>query len=497
MKPNYILAIDQGTSGTKAILFSREGALIGRHNETHGQFYPQPGWVEHDAMEIYEKTLIAIKGVMDETGVTADEIAALAISNQRETAVVWDRVTGEPIYNAVVWQCGRATEICRELETQGLGDIVFQKTGLVLSPYFSAAKIKWILDNVPDARQKADNGTLLCGTMDAWLIFKLTGGKVHATDYSNASRTQLFNITTLDWDEELLRAFTIPRSLMPQVLSSNAVFGQTTAGTIFDREHNITGVMGDSHAALFGQSCFEKGMAKVTYGSGSSIMMNIGSACLRSKKGVVTSLAWGMDGKVEYVFEGNINFTGATMKWLQDDMELIADAKEAGTIAASVPDNDGVYLVPAFTGLGAPYWDGNARAIITGMTRGTKKAHIVRAVEESIAYQIRDVVDIMAEEAGALLRELRVDGGPTRDDFLMQFQADMLHARVVRNRIEEISAAGAAFMAGLTVEFWKDKAELCRLRAEERSFDGKMAEETRKRNYIGWQKAIAQARFQP
>ena len=495
MSSGYILAVDQSTSGTKAVLFNTAGELVGRHNEMHRQFCPKPGWVEHDAEEIYENTLRAMKGVIEENGVPKAKIAALAISNQRETAVVWDKRTGKPICHAVVWQCARGEQICHKLREAGCAQAVSEKTGLVLSPYFSAAKIKWILDNTEGARQKAENGGLLCGNMDAWLIWKLTEGRVHATDYSNAGRTQLFNISRLDWDDELLGMFTIPRGMLPEVRPSGSIFGLTSCGGIFDKKIPIAGVLGDSNAALFGQGCFKKGMAKATYGTGSSIMMNIGDSDIRSKKGIVTSIAWGLNGKVEYVFEGNINFAGATTKWLAENLQLISNSKEAGEIASSVGGSGGVYLVPAFTGLGAPYWDSEARAVITGMTADTKKEHIVRAAEECIAYQIRDIVEVMNKEAGLKLRELRVDGGPTRDDFLMQFQADMLSCNIVRNRIEELSAAGAAYMAGLCVKLWSGREEILSLRKTEREFSPRMSEKTRENLYSGWKSAVKKALY--
>ncbi len=495
MEPSYILAIDQGTSGTKATLFDSRGELAGRHNEAHRQYYPKPGWVEHDAEEIYDRTLAAIAGVLGDTGVDAGRVTAMAVSNQRETAVIWDRETGHPVCHAIVWQCGRALPICRAMEKQGLAPMVREKTGLVLSPYFSAAKIKWVLDNVPGAWEKAAAGRLACGTMDSWLVYRLTGGRVHATDVSNASRTQLFDIAALRWDDDLLRAFTIPRSMMPEVLSSDGDFGTTSAGGIFNPPIPIAGVMGDSHAALFGQCCFGRGMAKATYGTGSSIMMNIGDRPLRSRRGLVTSLAWSMAGRAEYVFEGNINFAGATVKWLVDDMKLLPDSRSAGRLAARTEDCGGVYIVPAFTGLGAPYWDSDARGLICGITRGTGRAQIARAAEESIAYQVRDVLEIMMQESGAPVEQLRVDGGPTRDDFLMQFQADILPARVVRGRIEEISAAGAAYMAGLHMGLWSGRSELCALRTEERIFETKMTAARRDTLYAGWKLAVRRACF--
>lgn len=490
MEKKVVLTIDQGTSATKAILFDGSGRLVHRCNTVHNQFYPNPGWVEHDPEEIYANTLKAIRAVMQEADIEEESIAVLSISNQRETAVVWDKNTGKPVYNAIVWQCQRGAEICDRLQQQGLGTMVRERTGLVLSPYFSAAKIAWILENVPGVRQKAASGDLLCGNIDAWLVWKLTGGKVHATDYSNASRTQLFNIRELKWDDGLLAAFGIPRSMLPEVRCSNDAFGCTDESQGFSRRIPISGVLGDSHAALFGQNCFDRGMAKATYGTGSSIMMNIGTRPLFSSNGIVTSLAWGIDGTVNYVFEGNINCTGATIKWLVDDLELIGSSKEAGTVAASVDGNEGVYLVPAFVGLSAPYWDSDARASITGMTRGTKKAHIVRAAEESIAYQIKDVMDLMQEEAAAELKELRVDGGPTRDDFLMQFQADMLEVSVVRNKIEELSAIGSAYMAGLHADIWSSLEEIRALRGVDTAFESKMDGNERAKLYGGWKEAV-------
>lgn len=490
MDDKFILAIDQGTSATKAILFDSAGKLVSRCNTVHGQFYPRTGWVEHDPEEIYANTLIAVRDVLCESGVTQDAVAAIAISNQRETSVVWDKNNGKPVYNAIVWQCQRGNDICRRLEDQGLGQLVQAKTGLVLSPYFSAAKISWILEHVQGAKEKAEAGELLCGNIDAWLIWKLTGGRIHATDYSNASRTQLFDINKLMWDEELLEAFNIPGCMLPEVKSSNDLFGYTNKNEVFLREIPISGVMGDSHAALFGQSCVEKGMTKATYGTGSSIMMNIGTKPAFSQSGIVTSLAWGVDGVVSYVFEGNINCTGDTIRWLTEDLELIANYREAGKLASSVSGNGGVYLVPAFAGLSAPYWDNRARATITGMSRDTKKAHVVRAAEESIAYQIKDIIDLMKDESGTVMKELLVDGGPTRDDFLMQFQADMLGIPVVRNRVEELSAIGAAYMAGLGMGIWSSIEEIKELRDSDTVFYSRMEHSERISLHKGWKDAV-------
>ncbi len=490
MVNKYILTVDQGTSATKAVLFDSNGRLVYRYNAVHKQFYPNPGWVEHDPEEIYRNTVHAIHSVIKECGITQQMIASISISNQRETAVVWDKNTGRPVCNAVVWQCQRSGGICRDLKAKGFEKMVMEKTGLILSPYFSASKIKWILDNVEGARDKANSGDLLCGTMDSWLIWKLTGGRVHATDYSNACRTQLYNINELKWDTDLAELFGVPLRMLPEVKSSNCIFGVTRREDGFAHEIPISGVMGDSHAALFGQNCFFTGMAKSTFGTGSSIMMNIGKKPLFSENGIVTSLAWGLDGSVEYVLEGNINCTGATIKWLVDDLELISSSKLSGDIAASVENNGGVYLVPAFVGLSAPYWDSDARASVTGITRGTKKAHIVRAAEESIAYQIRDVLDLMIKESGIALTELRVDGGPTRDGFLMQFLADMVDVPVIRNELEELSAIGSAFMAGLGTGIWKSKNEIESLRASDISFSSQMDCEKRQKLYEGWLKAV-------
>jgi glycerol kinase len=491
MTNRYILSIDQSTSGTKALLFDNGGVILKRVDVPHEQFYPKPGWVEHDALEIYRNTLAAVKRVITESKLEPTLVEAVAVTNQRETAVVWNRRTGLPVYNAVVWQCRRGEDICETLEKEGLAEAVQEKTGLVLSPYFSASKIRWILDHVDGARAVAERGDLLCGTMDSWLIWNFTHGKMHATDYSNASRTQLFNISSLSWDRELLEAFAIPATMMGEVKYSDEEFGRTDLDGILPRAVPISGVMGDSHAALFGQNCFYPGMAKATYGTGSSIMMNIGDRPLQSKRGLVTSIAWGMQKKIEYVFEGNINCSGSTIQWLVDDLELIASAKEAGSIAASVPDNQGVYLVPAFVGLSAPYWDSAARASISGISRGTKKAHIVRAAEESMAYQIKDILDLMTQESGAVLKELRVDGGPTKDAFLMQFQADILNISVVRSSIEELSAAGSAYMAGISKGFWDGKDGVAALRNAAGTYRRAMEEAEAEVLYSGWLRAVA------
>jgi glycerol kinase len=491
----YILTIDQGTSATKAILFNQKGQVVDRCNKAHKQYYPNPGWVEHDPEEIYENTLQVIKDILDKTSLTGQQIIALAITNQRETVLVWEKQTGKPIHNAVVWHCNRASNICNRLIEQGYEKKVKEKTGLVLSAYFSASKIKWILDNVKGARKKAAEGKLMYGTVDSWLIWKLTNGKSHATDYSNASRTQLFNIKEMKWDEELLQIFNIPQTMAPEIKYSDEIFGYTTINGILNKEIPITGVMGDSHAALFGQKCFKKGMAKATYGTGSSVMMNIGGKMLQSSHGLVTSIAWGMNKQVEYVFEGNINCTGATIEWLVKDLELITDAKMSGKIASSIESTEGVYLVPAFVGLSAPYWNSEAKASILGISRGTKKAHIVRAAEESIAYQVKDIVDLMAKESDVEVKDLRVDGGPTRDTFLMQFQANILGVRLVCNQIEELSAMGSAFMAGIAKGFWNSKEEIEELRTSSINYNCKMDNRKRDILYKGWKEAVKRTLF--
>ncbi|MBC7319814.1 glycerol kinase GlpK [bacterium] len=489
MGNKFILTIDQSTSATKAIIFDDTGKLIHRYNVPHKQYYPKPGWVEHNPEEIFNNTLKAIKEVIKESGIDLQNTIVLSITNQRETVVVWSKKTGKPIYNAIVWQCKRSTDICEKLEKEGLGKTIKGKSGLTLSPYFSASKIKWILENIESAREKARNGELLCGTIDSWLVWKLTNGKNHFIDYTNASRTQLLNLNDLKWDKGLLEIFDIPESMLPELKASDEIFGYFNMEDSYNKLP-ITGVIGDSHAALFGQTCFERGMAKATYGTGSSVMMNIGENPLIPSSGIVASLGWVLKKDISYVLEGNINYTGATIKWLVENLELISNPKESGVIASSVGDNGGVYFVPAFVGLGAPYWDSEARAIITGMSSTTKKAHIVRAAEESIAYQIKDIIDLMIEESKIPLKELRVDGGPTRDNFLMQFQADILNVPVVRVKIEELSALGSAFIAGIALGLWENLNDLVSLRDIDTVFNPKMSKEEIDRLYKGWKQAV-------
>lgn len=490
----YIIAIDQSTSATKAVLFSEQCFVVNRVNVAHEQYYPQQGWVEHDAEEIYHNTVSAIRQVVDKvrSELPADEEAqfSIAITNQRETVVVWNRITGRPVCHAVVWQCQRGAGICRSLKEQGCTEMIKEKTGLIIDPYFSASGVKWILDNVEGARKQADNGELLLGTIDAWLIWKLTGGKVHATDYTNASRTLLYNIHTLDWDEDLLRLFTIPRTMMPKPLPCDAVYGETTVEGIFHSPVQIAGVLGDSHGALAGQMCFESGMGKATYGTGSSVMVNIGEDAVMAPEGLVTSVGFAAKGKVFYAFEGNIHCTGATIKWLVEKLQLIESPAVIEQLALSVSDNGGVYLVPAFAGLGAPWWNSQAKAMICGMTLGTETGHVCRAALEAIAYQVKDLIDLMTNRAGINLKELRVDGGPTKNKLLMQFQADMLNAVINRSDVEEASAMGAMLMNGLARGLWGSLDEVARLRTTDNRIIPVMDGDNRDSLYKGWTEAV-------
>ena len=485
-----IIAIDQSTSATKAILFSELLEVVCRVNIAHKQYYPQAGWVEHDAEEIFANTVEGIRLLLAECGVDPAEISSIALTNQRETAVVWDRNTGRPVANAVVWQDLRGTAYCNELKSQGYTPRVREKSGLLIDPYFSASGVKWILDHVPGAREKANAGDLLMGTVDAWLVWKLTGGKIHATDYTNASRTLLFNIHTFDWDDELLSLFTIPRSMMPRPMPCDSVFGETDAEGVLPSAVPIAGVIGDSHGALTGQMCFESGMGKTTYGTGSSVMVNIGSTYIPAPEGLVTSVGFAACGEVFYAFEGNIHCTGATIKWMIDELKLVGSEAETETLAASLPDNGGVYFVPAFAGLGAPWWNPDAKAVICGMTLGTGKAHVARAGLEAIAYQVKDLVDGMTGQAGIALKTLRVDGGPTKNRFLMQFQADMLDAPIERSAVEEASAMGAAVMNGLARGLWKSFSEVTRLYRTAGTITSQMDAQTREKGHTGWLAAV-------
>lgn len=487
---NYIIAIDQSTSATKAMLFNEQCEMLQRVNVEHHQYYPKAGWVEHDAEEIYNNVLKAVKELM--RGADMDDNYSMAITNQRETVVVWDKTTGKPVCNAVVWQCMRGVDICNELKRQGYSEMVMQKSGLLIDPYFSASGVKWILDNVEGAREKADSGQLLMGTIDSWLIWKLTDGKRHVTDYTNASRTMLMNIHTLQWDDDLLRLFGIPKSMMPELLPCDGVFGNTTVGGIFDGGITICGVLGDSHGALTGQMCFEEGLGKATYGTGSSVMVNIGEKAAPAPDGLVTSIGFAALGKVFYAFEGNIHSTGATLKWLQEQLRMIESPADVEPVATSVEDNGGVYFVPAFAGLGAPWWKDNVKAAVMGMTLATTRAHFLRAALESIAYQVNDLVKAMTVKAGISLKEIRVDGGPTKNKFLMQFQADCLRVPVNCSDLEEASALGAVVMNGLSRGVWKSFDEVAKLRRSRWSLEAQDNEEWMRKNIDGWHQAVNQ-----
>lgn len=485
----YVLGIDQSTQGTKALLFDEGGSLICRSDVPHKQYIDERGWVEHDPEEIYRNTVSVVKILVEKAGIDKNDIVTLGISNQRETAMVWERAAGKPVYNAVVWQCARGAEICGKIEAAGHGEMIRSHTGLQLSPYFSAAKIAWVLQNVEGAQEKADKGELCCGTIDSWLVYKLTGGKEFRTDYSNASRTQMFNISTLSWDEEVCALFGIPTSCLAEVTDSDGKYGMTDFDGFLDAPIPIRGVLGDSHGALFGQGCIEKGMIKTTYGTGSSIMMNIGKEPVFSKR-VVTSLAWKLGGEVNYVLEGNINYTGAVITWLKDDLELITSPGETEGLALAANPKDKTYLVPAFTGLGAPYWDSEAAGIISGMTRTTKRAEIVRAGLDCIAYQITDVIEAMSEESGIAIGELRVDGGPTRNRYLMQFQSDMAHVTVQVPSAEELSGIGAAYAAGIAEGIYNRDEVFAKM--SRTKFEPAMDRSVRNEKYQGWKHAVSQ-----
>lgn len=483
----YVLGIDQSTQGTKALLFDKEGVLIARKDLSHRQIVNEKGWVEHDGEEIYQNTIQAVKQLVEEAAVDKGKIRTLGISNQRETAIAWNRETGKPVYNAIVWQCARGADICKGLEKKGLAEKVRLHTGLRLSPYFSAAKLAWILENVPAAKKLSEEGALCMGTMDSWLVYRLTNGTVFKTDYSNASRTQMFDIRNLCWDEEVCRAFGIDTSVLPEVTASDGAYGATDFEGFLEQPIPIRGVLGDSHGALFGQGCHKKGMIKTTYGTGSSIMMNIGEAPVFSEK-VVTSLAWFMEEKPVYVLEGNINYTGAVITWLKDDLKLVSSPQETQALAEEANKEDTTYLVPAFSGLSAPYWDSEAKACIYGMTRRTGRPELVKAGLESIAYQITDVVKAMEEESGIGIQELRVDGGPTKNTYLMQFQSDLAGIPVRVPSAEELSGIGAAYTAGIGAGIY-DREKLF-AGIERSTFVPQMAEGERERKYAGWREAV-------
>jgi glycerol kinase len=489
----YVMALDQGTTSSRAILFDRSGAIAAADQYEFTQHFPRPGWVEHDPLEIWESQLRAARGVLEKAGAGAGDVAAVGITNQRETALVWDRATGEPIHTAIVWQSRQTAEICDDLKSRGLEDEVRARTGLVIDAYFSATKIRFILDAVPGAQARAERGELAFGTVDSWLVHKLTKGRVHATEFSNASRTLIYNIHQRDWDDLLLRELRIPREMLPEVRDTSGVFGSVDPEWL-GAEIPISGIAGDQQAALFGQGCFSAGAAKNTYGTGCFLLMNTGEEAVASETGLVTTIAWGIDGRVEYALEGSIFVAGAAVQWLRDGLGLVTDAAETQAAAESVPDTGGVYVVPAFVGLGAPHWDQRARGTIVGITRGTTKEHLIRATLESIGYQTRDVVECLARDSGLQLGELRVDGGACQNDFLMQFQADLLGVPVRRPPVLEVTALGAAALAGIAVGYWSDRAQLADAAGEGATvFEPAMGADRRDALYTGWKRAVERA----
>ncbi|AVQ16962.1 glycerol kinase [Fusobacterium gonidiaformans 3-1-5R] len=491
----YIVALDQGTTSSRAILFDENQSIVGVAQKEFTQYYPKEGWVEHDPMEIWSSQSGVLAEVIARAGITQHDIIAIGITNQRETTVVWDKNTGKPIYNAIVWQCRRTAKICDELrKIEGLEEYIKDTTGLVLDAYFSGTKIKWILDNVDGAREKAEKGDLLFGTVDTWLIWNLTHGKVHATDYTNASRTMLYNIKELKWDERLLKELGIPKQMLPDVRDSSGNYGYANLGGTGGHRVPIAGVAGDQQSALFGQACFGEGESKNTYGTGCFLLMNTGEKFVKSNHGLVTTIAIGLDGKVQYALEGSIFIGGASVQWLRDELRLVNESKDTEYFARKVKDNGGVYVVPAFVGLGAPYWDMYARGAILGLTRGANKNHIIRATLESIAYQTRDVLEAMQEDSGIQLAELKVDGGAAANNFLMEFQSDILGVKVRRPVVLETTALGAAYLAGLAVGFWESKEEIKGKWILDREFTPNMEEEEKEKKYRGWKKAVSRAR---
>jgi len=494
MKDKYILSIDQGTTSSRAIIFNHKGEIVATGQHEFEQFFPEPGWVEHDANEIWTSVLSCISDALRIADVQPEQIEGIGITNQRETTVVWDKHTKKPIYNAIVWQSRQTESICQELRDAGHNDLFREKTGLLIDPYFSGTKVKWILDNVEGAREKAEQGDLLFGTIDTWLVYKLSGGKAHITDYSNASRTLMFNIYDLKWDDELLDILTVPKSMLPEVRESSEVYAKTVDYHFFGQEVPIAGIAGDQQAALFGQACFEKGMAKNTYGTGCFMLMNTGEEGIASKNGLLTTLAWGLNGKVEYALEGSIFVAGSAIQWLRDGLQMIETSPQSEKLATKVDSTEGVYVVPAFVGLGTPYWDSEARASVLGLTRGTGREHLVRATLESIAYQTKDVLNAMIADSGINLRTLRVDGGAVKNNFLMQFQSDMLDVPVERPVVQETTALGAAYLAGLAVGFWESQDEIAEKWSVDHTFKSELEEEKREKLYSGWKKAVEATR---
>jgi glycerol kinase len=489
----FILSIDQGTTSSRAILFNKQGKIVFSAQKEFTQYFPRPGWVEHNANEIWGSVLSVIAEVLSESGIKPEQIAGIGITNQRETTVIWDKETGEPIYNAIVWQSRQTSDICEELKLNGYSDLFRSKTGLLIDAYFSGTKVKWILDHVDGAREKASQGKLLFGTIDTWIVWKLSGGRAHVTDYSNASRTLMFNIFDLQWDDELLKILDVPKCMLPEVMPSSQVYAKTVDYHFFGRETPISGMAGDQQAALFGQACFEPGMAKNTYGTGCFMLMNTGDKAVRSENGLLTTIAWGLNGKVEYGLEGSIFVAGSAIQWLRDGLRMFKEAKDSESYAGRVESTDGVYVVPAFVGLGTPYWDSDVRGAVFGLTRGTMKEHFIRATLESLAYQTKDVLSAMESDSLIKLKTLRVDGGAVKNNLLMEFQCDILNVPVERTKVSETTALGAAYLAGLAVGFWESQEEISKQWSTDRKFIPKMAEEQRDSLYNGWKKAVEAA----
>ncbi|EAD1162768.1 glycerol kinase [Listeria monocytogenes] len=493
MEKKYILALDQGTTSSRAMIIDEEGEVIGVAQEEFDQIFPKPGWVEHNANEIWASILAVIAGVLLKTNISSKEIAGIGITNQRETTVIWDKESGNPIYNAIVWQSRQTEDICKQLRKDGYEDTIRSKTGLLIDPYFAGTKARWILDHVDGAQERAEKGELLFGTIDTWLVWKLTGGRAHITDYSNASRTLLYNIYDLEWDDELLKMLNIPKAMLPEVRPSSEVYADTVPYHFFGEEVPVAGIAGDQQAALFGQGCFEKGMAKNTYGTGCFLLMNTGEKAVRSENGLLTTLAWGIDGKVEYALEGSIFVAGSAIQWLRDGLRMVRQSSDSENYASRIESSDGVYVVPAFVGLGAPYWDSDVRGAVFGLTRGTEKEQFIRATLESLAYQTRDVLYAMEQDSGISLKTLRVDGGASANNFLMQFQSDILGVPVERPENKETTVLGAAFLAGLAVGVWKDKNEIKKHWKLDKRFEVEMKEEQREDLYESWHKAVKAA----
>jgi glycerol kinase len=489
----YILSIDQGTTSSRAILFNKQGAIVFSAQKEFTQYFPRPGWVEHNANEIWGSVLSVIAEVLSESGIKPEQIAGIGITNQRETTVIWDKETGEPIYNAIVWQSRQTSDICEVLKTNGYSDLFRSKTGLLIDAYFSGTKVKWILDHVDGARERASQGKLLFGTIDTWIVWKLSGSRAHVTDYSNASRTLMFNIYDLQWDDELLKILDVPKCMLPEVMPSSQVYARTVDYHFFGKETPISGIAGDQQAALFGQACFEPGMAKNTYGTGCFMLMNTGDKAVRSENGLLTTIAWGLNGKVEYGLEGSIFVAGSAIQWLRDGLRMFKEAKDSEIYAGRVGSTDGVYVVPAFVGLGTPYWDSDVRGAVFGLTRGTTKEHFIRATLESLAYQTKDVLSAMESDSLIKLKTLRVDGGAVKNNLLMEFQSDILNVPVERTKVSETTALGAAYLAGLAVGFWESQEEISKQWATDRKFIPKMSEEQRDSLYNGWKKAVKAA----